>query len=43
MMIHDILDSTDGVKEVFEELRGNFYTGGTRTAKFRTQALTALL
>lgn len=43
MMIRDILDNTDAIRDTFDELRGNFYTGATRTAKFRKQALAALL
>lgn len=42
-MIRDILDGTDGVQQVFEELRSNFYAGGTRSVKFRKAALAALL
>jgi hypothetical protein len=42
-MIRDILDETEGVREAFDELRRNFYAGGTRSAQFRKTALTALL
>lgn len=42
-MIRDILDETDGIREIFDELRANFYSGGTRSAKFRKAALTSLL
>jgi hypothetical protein len=42
-MMRDILDNTDAIRDTFEELRRNFYTGATRTAKFRKNALAALL
>jgi hypothetical protein len=42
-MIRDILDETEGIREVLDELRSNFHTGGTRTAYERKAALTALL
>lgn len=42
-MIRDILDETDGIRAIFDELRANFYSGATRSAEFRKNALTSLL
>lgn len=42
-IMRDILDETDDIREIFDELRANFYSGGTRSAKFRKAALTSLL
>lgn len=41
-MSRDIPDNAEVVQPIFEELRKNFYSGATRSTKFRKQAIQRL-